>query len=62
MDHEEDLRDIVSLIDKYQGISYTRQKAIEFIQKAKGDLASYPEGAAKTALIQIADYIIDRRK
>ncbi len=60
--HQEDLPEIVSLIDKYQGIAYTRQKAIEFIQKAKGDLASYPEGPAKTALIQIADYIIERRK
>ncbi len=60
--HEEDLADIVSLIDKYQGISYTRNKAIEFIQKAKGDLAPYPEGPFKTALIQLADYIIERRK
>lgn len=60
--HQEDLADIVSLIDKYQGIAYTRQKAIEYIQKAKGDLAPYPEGPAKTALIQLAEYIIDRRK
>ncbi len=60
--HQEDLVDIVSLIDKYQGIAYTRQKATEFIQKAKGDLAPYPEKPAKTALTQLADYIIDRRK
>lgn len=60
--HQEDLTDIISLIDKYQGISYTRQKAIEYIQKAKGDLAPYPEGPIKTSLLQLADYVIERRK
>lgn len=58
----EDLADIVSLIDKYQGITYTRNKALEFIQKAKGDLAPYPDGPVKNALIQLADYVIERRK
>lgn len=60
--HQEDLSDIVSLIDKYQGLSYTRQKAVEYIQKAKGDLAPYPEGPVKSALLQLADYVIERRK
>lgn len=60
--HQEDLQDILSLIDRYQGIHYTRQKAIEYIQKAKGDLAPYPDGPAKAALLQLADYIIERRK
>ena len=60
--HQEDLTDIVSLIDKYQGLSYTRQKAMEYIQKAKGDLAPYPDGPVKSALLQLADYVIERRK
>lgn len=60
--HEEDLSDIVTLIDKYQGIRYTRNKAIDFIQKAKGDLAPYPEGPVKNALSNLADYVIERRK
>jgi len=59
---DEDLRKVLSIIDRYQGIKYTLEKAIEFIQKAKGDLAPYPEGPAKTSLLQLAEYIVERRK
>ncbi|MFO1518196.1 MAG: polyprenyl synthetase family protein [bacterium] len=59
---QEDLSRVLSIIDRYQGIKYTLQKAMECIQKAKGDLAPYPEGPAKTALLQLAEYIVERRK
>jgi octaprenyl-diphosphate synthase len=59
---EEDLKKVLSIIDRYQGIKYTLEKANEFIQKAKGDLAPYPEGPAKTSLLQLAEYVSQRRK
>ncbi|MBL7684907.1 MAG: polyprenyl synthetase family protein [Deltaproteobacteria bacterium] len=60
--HEEDLKEILALIDKYQGMHFTLNKAKEYIQKAKGDLASYPDGPAKRSLLELADYVIERKK
>jgi octaprenyl-diphosphate synthase len=59
---EDDLKRVLSIIDRYQGIKYTLERANEFIQKAKGDLAPYPEGLAKTSLLQLAEYVAQRRK
>jgi len=59
---EDDLKKVLSIIDRYQGIKYTLEKANEFIQKAKGDLAPYPEGLAKTSLLQLAEYVAQLRK
>jgi octaprenyl-diphosphate synthase len=60
--HQENLSEVFAIIDRYQGIKYTLDKAAEYIQKAKGDLAPYPDVPAKTALLQLAEYVVERRK
>jgi octaprenyl-diphosphate synthase len=60
--HQEDLKDILSVIDRYQGITYTLKKAKEYVQKARGDLAPYPDVPAKTALLELAEYMVERKK
>lgn len=60
--HQEDLGEVLTIIDRYQGIGYTLQKALDFVKKAKGDLSPCPEGPAKTALFQLAEYVVERRK
>ncbi len=59
---EEELNKVLSIIDRYQGIKYTLEKASEFIQKAKGDLAPYPESPFKNSLLELAEYVVERRK
>jgi octaprenyl-diphosphate synthase len=53
--------EILTLIQHYDGIPYALGKAKTCIDEAKGFLAPFPDSEAKTALVTIADYIIERR-
>lgn len=58
----EDLDYVISLIEKYQGIDYTRRRAAELVEQAKGHLAAFPAGEARDALCTVADYVVSRSK
>ena len=58
---EEAYAGILTLIQRYDGISYALAKARACIDEAKGFLTSFNDSEAKTALTTIADYIIERR-
>jgi len=52
---------IKGLIQRYDGIPYALGKAKACIEEAKGALTLFPDSEARTALVAIADYIIERR-
>lgn len=49
------------LIEKYQGLTYTFQKAEEYITKAKSHLQHFPHSKEKEALSILSDYVLERR-
>ncbi len=59
---KEDLDYVCHLIDAKDGIDYTRVKAIERIDRAKRQLAIFPDGEARRALFTLADYVVSRSK
>ncbi len=59
---EADLEEIVALIDKYDGIGFTRRRARELVEQAKGHLAVFPASSARDALYSLADYVVNRSK
>lgn len=58
---EQALSQVLKIIDKYQGIEYTRQQAQLYIEKALEQLAALQSSDAKKSLSDLAQYIIDRR-
>ncbi len=58
----EDLNYTCDLIDRHNGIAYTRQKAAERIEMAKQHLDLFPDCAARQALYDLADYVLTRNK
>ena len=58
----EDLEYVCRLIERYDGISYTREKAAERIDTAKKLLDIFPDSVAKDALCTLADYVVARNK
>jgi len=54
-------RAIMALIQRHDGIGYALTKAKACIDEAKGLLAPFADSEAKTALLAVADYIIERR-
>lgn len=59
---DEDLAYVVALIERYDGIGYTRLRARELVERAKLKLAAFPDGPVKTALMELSDYAVSRRK
>ena len=57
-----DLERVCELIEKYDGIAYTRQCAAGRIALAKQQLEIFPPSEAREALCILADYVVARNK
>jgi octaprenyl-diphosphate synthase len=57
---EADLDRACALIEKYEGIKYTRLRAAERIQLAKVQLDIFPDSEIRDALYSLADYVVAR--
>ena len=55
------VREIVAIINRCDGITAALNKAKAYIDEGKGFLASFKTCEAKTALLAIADFVIERR-
>lgn len=55
-----DVQFVMNFIKKHGGIAAAEAKAEELVSEAKALLAAMPDGASKTSLIGLADYIIQR--
>jgi geranylgeranyl pyrophosphate synthase len=51
---------VVDLINRYGGIEYTLEKASGYVAKAKGDLDFFHPSREKTALLAMANYVVER--
>jgi octaprenyl-diphosphate synthase len=58
---EEDFNYIFGMVKKYGGIEYSIKKAGAFIDEAKVELEHLPDSEEKRALLELADYVIERR-
>ena len=59
--NEKAIQDILAVIQQYNGISAALNKAKSYIDEGKASLASFENSEAKTALLTIADFIMERR-
>jgi octaprenyl-diphosphate synthase len=57
-----DINDIISLVTESGGIAYAKRTAQEYLQRAKDSLNIFEESTSKTALIELVDYVIERKK
>lgn len=56
----EQLRAVISIIRKYRGIEYTMERAKGYIDNAKRNIETFDASAEKTALLALADFVIER--
>ena len=57
---DEDLQYVIGLINSYDGICFTRDRAKVLVESAKSHLAIFAECPAKEAMNRLADYVISR--
>jgi octaprenyl-diphosphate synthase len=58
---EEAFFNVVTIIERYQGIRYAQKRAKEYVERAKRHLDLFPDSKEREALGAMADYILDRR-
>jgi len=58
---DQDLHFVIDLINRRDGIGYTRDRARALVERAKSHMAGFDPSPVKDALFELADYVIERR-
>ena len=53
--------DVIAIVREYGGLDYARRRGDQFAREAEEALASLPEGASKTSLMDTITYAVERR-
>jgi octaprenyl-diphosphate synthase len=59
---KKDVQFIIDFTIQNGGIDYTKQCAMKFAEEAKTAISTFPDGLAKTALLELADFVYLRDK
>ncbi len=59
---KKELQQILSFVKQHEGLSEARRKAFEIKDRAVAALAHLPDSPAKTALTDLADFVVNRSK
>jgi octaprenyl-diphosphate synthase len=59
---DDDFQTAFDMVNRYGGIDYTVAQARAYIQKANVALDAFPASPEKTALIELADYVVTRER
>jgi octaprenyl-diphosphate synthase len=57
-----DIRLVFDLVDRYGGLEYTREKALDYKKQAQDCLKIFPPGKDRQVLMDLADFVVERRK
>ncbi|MBW2120827.1 MAG: polyprenyl synthetase family protein [Deltaproteobacteria bacterium] len=58
---QEDFMLVAEMIDRHGGTDYKVERAKSFVARAKHCLAGYDPSPAKTAILALADYVVERK-
>jgi len=56
-----DISSILKIVERYDGLGYARAKAQEFANKAIEKIDKYPISESKQALINLVNFILNRK-
>lgn len=59
--NKDEFFEVVKIIERYQGLKYTYQKAKEYVEMAKSRLNIFPNSIERSAFNLLADYVLERR-
>ena len=59
---DEDFQTVFEMVNRYGGIDYAVAQARAYIQKANDALCAFPASPEKTALVELADYVVTRER
>ncbi|MBE0643262.1 MAG: polyprenyl synthetase family protein [Bacteroidetes bacterium] len=57
-----DIDDIIRFVEEFGGIAYARKTAEDYRDRAMAQLAPLPDSESKQSLLQLADFVVTRKK
>ncbi|HET6511552.1 MAG TPA: polyprenyl synthetase family protein, partial [Candidatus Kapabacteria bacterium] len=57
---KQNYNEVVDLVQQKGGLSYAREKAEEYAQKAKVELDIFSDSPSKTSLLNFVDFVMER--
>jgi len=61
-DREDKLDQLIHLMKEYDTLNFALEKASEYTDKARLELSTFPESDTKSALLDLADYVLKRSR
>jgi octaprenyl-diphosphate synthase len=58
---DQDFQDFVDLLERYDGIAYTRRRAADHVQQAKEAIMTFEPSETREILLDVADYALVRK-
>ena len=58
----EDIRLVFDLVSRYGGLEYTREKALDYKKQAQDCLKIFPANEDRQVLMDLTDFVVERRK
>jgi octaprenyl-diphosphate synthase len=58
---DEEFQHFVTLLDRYDGIAYTRRRATDHVQQAREAIMSFEPSETREILLDVADYALVRK-
>lgn len=59
---EADFAEVKAIIGRHGGLDIGRSLAREYVAEAKGHLSAFPDSPTRDILLELSDYVIERRK
>ena len=59
---DEDFAFAFDLVHRHGGIEFTVSRARDYVERAKSSLESFPQSNVKSALFELADYVVTRQR
>jgi octaprenyl-diphosphate synthase len=59
---EAGFEEVKALIGRYGGLAHARDLASRYVEEAKESLAPFPDSATRRILLEVSDYVIERRR
>lgn len=59
---KDSVKEIINFVKSNGGIDYSERIALDYAEKAKNELSIFPDTASKKSMIDIVDFVINRKK
>lgn len=59
---QDDVQKVINFVQNYGGIEFASKTASDYAERAKNNIAIFPDSDAKSSLLSLVDFVVERKK